>query len=104
MTIEPAFILNQQGYYSPTPINMGASTDNVYLAFYTTGAAAAGMGNISVTLNGVACQLYYAGPSPYTGVDQINVLLPHSLAGSGTVELLVTAGTQMSNGTQIVIQ
>jgi uncharacterized protein (TIGR03437 family) len=101
---EPAFVLNQQGYYSPTPINMGATTDDVYLAFYTTGAAAAGMANITVTVNGVNCQLYYAGASGYTGIDQIDVLLPHSLAGSGTVPLQVTAGKIMANTAEIVIQ
>ncbi len=103
-TIEPAFILNQQGYYSPTPINMGAATDNVYLAFYTTGADAAGIGNITVTVNGVNCSVLYAGASGYTGIDQIDVQLPNSLAGSGTVALQLTAGTIMANTAEIVIQ
>ncbi len=104
VTTEPAFVLNQQGYYSPTPINMGAATDSVYLAFYTTGAAAAGKGNITVTVNGVNCSVLYAGASGYTGIDQIDVQLPHSLAGSGTVPLQVTAGTIMANTAEIVIQ
>ena len=104
VTTEPAFVLNQQGYYSPTPINMGAATDNVYLAFYTTGAAAAGLANITVTVNGVNCPVLYAGASGYTGIDQINVQLPHSLAGSGTVALQVTASKIAANTVQIVIQ
>lgn len=104
VTIEPAFVLNPQGYYSPTPINMGAATDNVYLAFYTTGAAAAGMGNISVTVNGVSCPVLYAGASGYTGIDQIDCQMPHSLAGSGTVPVQVTAGSLMSNTVEIDIQ
>ncbi len=97
-------MLNQQGYYSPTPINMGAATDNVYLAFYTTGAAAAGMANITVTVNGVNCPVLYAGASGYTGIDQIDCQMPHSLAGSGTVPLQVTAGTIVANTGEIVIQ
>jgi uncharacterized protein (TIGR03437 family) len=104
VTTEPAFILNQQGYYSPTPINMGSATDKVYLAFYTTGAAAAGIGNITVTVNGVNCSVLYAGASGYTGIDQIDVQLPASLAGSGTVALQLTAGTIMANTAEIVIQ
>lgn len=105
-TIEPAFTLNQQGYYSPAPMSMGSATDSVYLSFYATGAAAAGAANIKVTVNGVNCPVLYAGTAGFAGVDQIVVQIPNanSLGGAGTVPLMLTAGTLQSNTVEIVIQ
>jgi uncharacterized protein (TIGR03437 family) len=103
-TTEPAYAVNAQGSFSAAPINMGAASDQVYLTIYATGVQAAGMANVAVTVNGVNTQVLYAGPSPYSGVDQINVLLPASLAGSGAVALQVTASGTAANPVQIAIQ
>jgi uncharacterized protein (TIGR03437 family) len=103
-TVEPAYAVNAQGSFSAAPINMGSATDKVYLAIYATGVQAAGMANVAVTVNGVATQVLYAGNAGYSGVDQINVLLPASLAGSGTVALQVTAAGIAANTVQIAIQ
>jgi uncharacterized protein (TIGR03437 family) len=102
-TVEPAYALNAQGYYSSTPINMGAATDKVYLAIYATGVQAAGQANVSVTVNGVSAPVIYAGSAGFTGVDQVNVQLPASLAGAGTVALQVTAAGIAANTVQLVI-
>jgi len=103
-TVEPAYAVNAQGSFSAAPINMGSATDKVYLAIYATGVQAAGMANVTVTVNGVATQVLYAGNAGYSGVDQINVLLPASLAGSGTVALQVTASGIAANTVQIAVQ
>jgi uncharacterized protein (TIGR03437 family) len=103
-TTEPAFVLNPQGSYSALPINMGSATDKVYLSFYATGVQAAGLANVAVTVNGVSTPVLYAGYGGYNGVDQINVLLPASLAGSGTVALQLTASGIAANTVQIAIQ
>jgi uncharacterized protein (TIGR03437 family) len=103
-TVEPAYAVNAQGSFSAAPINMGAATDQVYLAIYATGVQAAGMANVTVTVNGVSTQVVYAGSAGFTGVDQINVLLPASLAGSGTVALQVTAAGIAANAVQVAIQ
>jgi uncharacterized protein (TIGR03437 family) len=103
-TVEPAYAVNAQGSFSAAPINMGSATDQVYLAIYATGVQAAGQGNVTVTVNGVSTQVYYAGNAGFSGVDQINVLLPASLAGSGTVALQVTAAGIAANTVQIAIQ
>jgi uncharacterized protein (TIGR03437 family) len=83
---------------------MGSATDKVYLTIYATGLEAAGLGNVTVTVNGVNTPVLYAGYGGYSGVDQINVQLPASLAGSGTVALQVTASKIAANTVQIVIQ
>ena len=103
-TLEPAYAVNAQGSFSAAPINLGSSTDKVYLTIYATGVQAAGIANVTVTVNGVATPVLYAGSAGYAGVDQINVQLPASLAGSGTVALQVTASGIAANTVQIAIQ
>jgi len=105
VTTEPAFGLNAEGSYSAAPINMGSATDKVYLTIYATGVQAAGIANVAVTVNGVSTgSPLYAGYGGYSGVDQINVVLPASLAGSGTVALQVTASGIAANTVQVAIQ
>jgi uncharacterized protein (TIGR03437 family) len=103
-TVEPAYALNAQGSYSAAPISMGSATDKVYLTLYATGVQAAGLANVGVTVNGVSTQVLYAGNAGYAGVDQVNVLLPASMAGSGTVALQLTASGISANTVQIAIQ
>ncbi|HEY6346355.1 MAG TPA: hypothetical protein VIY49_33110 [Bryobacteraceae bacterium] len=103
-TTELAYALDPQGSFIAAPINMGSATDKVYLTFYTTGVQAAGLANVTVTVNGVSTQVLYAGSAGYEGVDQINVLLPASLAGSGTVALQLTASSIAANTVQVAIQ
>ena len=103
-TVEPAYAVNAQGSFSAAPINMGSSTDKVYLAIYATGVQAAGIANVTVTVNGVNTPVLYAGNAGYAGVDQINVLLPATLAGSGTVAVQVTASGIAGNTVQVAIQ
>jgi len=40
----------------------------------------------------------------FTGLDQINVLVPRSLAGRGEVEVLLTVQAQMANPVRIQIK
>jgi uncharacterized protein (TIGR03437 family) len=103
-TVEPAYAVNAQGSFSAAPINMGSATDKVYLAIYATGVQAAGPANVTVTVNGVNTPVLYAGNAGYAGVDQINVQLPASLAGSGTVALQVTASGIAANTVAVAIQ
>jgi uncharacterized protein (TIGR03437 family) len=103
-TVEPAYAVNAQGSYSAAPIGMGSATDKVYLTIYGTGLQAAGLSNVAVTVNGVSTPVLYAGYGGYSGVDQVNVQLPASLAGSGTVALQLTASGIAANTVQIAIQ
>jgi uncharacterized protein (TIGR03437 family) len=45
-------------------------------------------------------------PSPlYEGIDQVNIgPIPTSLAGSGTVQVVLTAGGLQSNAVAVVLQ
>ena len=103
-TVEPAYALNAQGSFSAVPINMGSATDKVYLAIYATGVQAAGTAGVTVTVNGVNTPVLYAANAGFSGVDQVNVLLPATLAGSGTVTVQVTASGIAANAVQVAIQ
>jgi len=103
-TTELAYAMNEPGSYAAAPINLGSATDKVYLSIYATGVSAAGMANVTVTVNGVNAPVLYAGYGGYSGVDQITVQLPASLAGSGTVALQLTASGILANTVQIAIQ
>lgn len=102
--MEPAYALNAQGSFSAAPINMGLATDQVHLTFYATGVQAAGLANVTVTVNGVNTPVLNVGSAGSAGVDQVEVLLPASLAGSGTVALQVTVSGIAANTVQIAIQ
>jgi len=101
---EPAYILNSFGTFIAKPISMGSGSDQTYLTLYGTGIQAAGQKNVSVTVNGVNAPVLYAGSGGFTGVDQVNVQLPASLAGTGNVNVQVTAGGTLANQVQITIQ
>jgi uncharacterized protein (TIGR03437 family) len=86
------------------PINLGSSSDQVYLELYGTGIEAAGTSNVQVTVGGTRVPVQYAGKSSFTGEDQLNIMLPHSLAGAGNVTVQVTASGIAANPVQITIQ
>jgi uncharacterized protein (TIGR03437 family) len=94
----------QNGGYLAAPINLNTPTDQVYLCLFGTGIRGAGS-DVTVTVGGVKVQVTYAGPQgEIAGLDQINVLLPPSLAGSGTVKVVVTASQQTANSVNIEIE
>ena len=91
------------GAFVANPIDV--ATNQVYLILYGTGIAAAGTANVTVTVNGVNAQVYYAGSGGgFVGLDQVNVLLPASLAGKGNVDVQLTAAGIAANSVQITIQ
>jgi uncharacterized protein (TIGR03437 family) len=101
-TAVPVYSVASDGSFVVSPINL--ANGPVYLTLYGTGFEAAGTAGVKATVNGVAAQVLYAGPSSYTGVDQVNVLLPASLAGKGNVNILVTAGGIQASAAQVTIQ
>jgi uncharacterized protein (TIGR03437 family) len=47
----------------------------------------------------------YAGPGGgFPGLDQINVVIPQSLAGNGSVPIMVSTGGMTSNTVNVTIQ
>ena len=62
-------------------------------------------GNTSVTVGGQSASIAFADPQGSTpGLDQVNILLPHALAGSGAVPVVFTAGGIAANSVFVAIQ
>jgi len=80
------------------------STDTYFLELYGTGIRYATSGQVTATINGVAVKVTYAGAQPqYPGLDQVNLQIPYSLKGSGSVPVVVSVNGQTANTVTITI-
>jgi uncharacterized protein (TIGR03437 family) len=70
-TTEPVLTPAAPEEPTATPISMGAATDKVFLCFYATGVSAAGLANVSVTVDGVNAPVTFVGNGGYPGIDQV---------------------------------
>jgi uncharacterized protein (TIGR03437 family) len=79
------------------PIDLGLDTDQVALELYGTGIRGHS-GAVTCKIGSTTLSTLYAGPQlVFPGLDQVNVLLPNSLRGSGKVTVLLTADGQTAN-------
>jgi len=73
-------------------------TDSLYIELFGTGIRhVAGLSAVSAAINGQAAPVEYAGPSGFTGEDQVNIKIPQTLFGSGVVSLVLKAGGLAAN-------
>jgi uncharacterized protein (TIGR03437 family) len=97
--------LGGSGNLVATPISLDPPTGSVYLLVYGTGIRGAPQSQVTVQVGSVKIAPAYSGAqSQYPGLDQINILLPYSLKGAGSVTLTVTAAGQASNNALLTIQ
>lgn len=88
----------------PVTAPIDLSSGQVFLILFGTGIRGAATG-VSVTIGGVTAPVSYAGPQGGTlGLDQVNVLIPQQLTGSGTVKVVLLAGPYAANIVNIAIQ
>ncbi|MGA3190023.1 MAG: FG-GAP-like repeat-containing protein [Bryobacteraceae bacterium] len=87
---------------TPNPISL---TDPTSLVLYATGLGDhIQLSSIAVTVGTTAVTAFYAAAVPgMEGVDQINVILPSSLAHAGTVYVQLAIGSATSNQVTINI-
>jgi uncharacterized protein (TIGR03437 family) len=84
----------------PVSVTVGGLPN--YLVLYGTGLR--DQPALEVRVGGQLCQVTYSGAHPnLPGVDQLNVRLPESLRGVGTVAIVVSAAGFVSNFAQINI-
>jgi uncharacterized protein (TIGR03437 family) len=85
------------------PIDLGASSDVVALQLFASGVR--DDAEIHVRIAGQDAKLLYAGPAGhFSGLDQISVEVPHSLAGSGKVDVALTVDGHTAAPVWMVIQ
>ncbi len=92
------------GALAALPIVVSSAGANVFLVLYGTGlrahqnAVTAAIGNVTVPV------AYAGAQGAYVGEDQINIQLPSTLAGAGTVGVTLTVDGVISNTVQILLQ
>jgi len=87
-----------------TPIDV--STGTVYVSFYGTGIRGfSSLANVNCTIGGASATVLSAGAQgQFPGLDQLNVQLPGSLRGAGSVNVVFTIDGQTSNPVTISVQ
>ena len=102
-TVEPVFTA-QSGNLALAPVSVH-QPGQVYLTMFGTGFDAASLRSMPATVEGVSAPITYAGPQPDSpGLDQIDLLLPSSLGGTGLASIVVTFGATPCDAVFVAIQ
>jgi uncharacterized protein (TIGR03437 family) len=97
--------VNSSNQVVASPISLDPQGSQVYLLLFGTGLRHAALSDVTVTVGSTVLQPAYSGAQGgFVGLDQINVLLPYSLKGSGDVPVVVTASGLVANTVRITIQ
>ena len=85
--------------YDPLPLTIGDSTEQLFLIAFGTGFRnRTSLSNVTATIGGVNAEVSYAGAQgTFTGLDQVNIRIPSSLAGRGNVNVVLTVDGKTSN-------
>ncbi len=89
------------------PIDLSVAGDKVYLQLYGTGwRGRTNLNAVKLTLGGTPLTIEYAGAQPqYFGLDQINAVVPTSLAGRNrTLELVLYVDSWAANVVQCKVK
>ncbi len=108
-TYEPLARFDQaSNRWVAVPIDLGPSSDEVFLVLFGTGFQRASL-NATTTmtramLGGETAEVLYAGKQGgLVGLDQINLRVPRSLIGRGPANLFTTIGGKPANTLQVNI-
>ena len=75
------------------------------LELYATGLGKATAAAVQATIGNATATVQSAGPGGmWPGLDQVDVVIPLSLAGAGSVPVAITAGGLSSNTVNVTIQ
>lgn len=100
VTYEPVYQA-QNGVLTALPIDV--TTGQAYLVLFGTGLRNGG--GTRAFGNGELIGVEYSGPQSQTpGLDQVNLVLPSSLAGSGILVLTLAVGGLAANSVYVAIQ
>ena len=95
---------SQSGTIAPLPIQVNTGSQ-VFLILFGTGFDAIGAGAVQATVQGVSVPVTYAGPQPQIpGLDQVNLMLPSSLAGQGLSSVVLSIDGLVANTVYVTIQ
>jgi uncharacterized protein (TIGR03437 family) len=83
---------------------MGDATDQLYLLLFGTGFRNHSSA-VTATIGGTSANVLYAGAQgTFAGLDQANVRVPSTLAGSGGVNVVLTVDGKTANTVTINVK
>jgi uncharacterized protein (TIGR03437 family) len=79
-----------QNRFVSVPIDLGLSTDQLFLVLYGTGFRfRSALSAATATIGAVNSEVLFAGPQgTFVGLDQTNIRIPRALAGRGEVDVV----------------
>jgi N-acyl-D-amino-acid deacylase len=105
-TYDRVYDVDASGHIVARPISFGPDAEELYLSLYATGLRGeAGLAGVNARIGDYDAQVTYVGAqTTYAGLDQINVRVPRTLAGAGTVDVHVTVDGLSANTTRLTFQ
>ncbi len=103
-SIQPVFACGKaQGSCASVPLDLGKPSEQNFLVLYGSGIRNAA--KVSVLFEGNTSDVVFFGAQgQFAGLDQVNVRIPHDLAGHGEVHIALTADGQEANRLLIEIK
>ncbi len=103
---EPVAQCLEGGACSLVPIDFGSGNDQLFLSLYGTGLRGrSGQCTASATIGFSAANVSFCGPQgDYAGLDQVNVALPRTLAGTGLALVRLSVAGQWTNPVQVAFR
>ncbi|MFN7930687.1 MAG: SBBP repeat-containing protein [Blastocatellia bacterium] len=99
---ETTAVCNMQGC-APREIDLQAA-DEVHLELYGTGFHN-NKQSVTATIGGTAAPITFVGKqSDFAGLDQVNLMIPKTLAGRGEVDIVLTVDGKPSNAVRVKIK
>jgi uncharacterized protein (TIGR03437 family) len=88
-----------QQRFVAVPIDVSNPQEQVFLALMATGVRnRTSLSAVTTRLGGISGQALFAGPvEGFFGADQVNLLIPRTLAGRGNVEAMIIVDGKTSN-------
>ncbi len=92
--------------YITLPIDISDPSDRVFLLLFGTGFRyRQSLGGVSVTIGGAPVEVWYAGAQgSFFGLDQLNLLLPQTLAGRGEMDVVLKVDGRAANTLRIKVK
>jgi uncharacterized protein (TIGR03437 family) len=85
------------------PFDVGTAATPVYLELFCTGIRGT-KSSLTATIGGTSVAATWAVQSQYPGMDQVNILVPTSLAGRGEVDVVVIVDGTAANTVRVNIR
>jgi uncharacterized protein (TIGR03437 family) len=93
------------GSCTPLPLDLGSPGSTLSLVLYGTGIRGrSSPAKVTCIMGGLSVPVAFVGAQGETGLDQVNIVVPRSLAGSGNVNVSLVVDGQTSNTVTINIQ